>query len=69
MTGEWGEDPSKWVIQKSSASQGWSVFPPHDGEAWTHPTFDEARQVVISFMTLADVLHLKAKALDQGGDL
>lgn len=36
---EWGEDPSKWVVQRSAFSPGWVVFPPHDGEASIVPAF------------------------------
>ena len=45
MTG-WGEDPNKWVIQKSGTGSGWSVFPPNDGEAWIHPSFEAAVDAV-----------------------
>ena len=36
---EWGEDPDKWVIQKSAFGGGWLVLPPHDGEPSIVPNF------------------------------
>lgn len=36
---DWGEDPSKWVVQKSHFGGGWYVAPPNDGEGWIVPEF------------------------------
>jgi hypothetical protein len=36
---DWGEDDSKWVVQKSAFGSGWVIFPPHDGEPSIVPRF------------------------------
>lgn len=45
---EWGEDPDKWVIQKSSFGAGWCVFPPRNGEAWSMPSFESAVAAMVA---------------------
>jgi hypothetical protein len=39
---EWGEDPNKWVIQKSAFSDGWMVYAPHDSGGALHASFNDA---------------------------
>lgn len=41
---QWGDDPHKWLIKKSSSRLGWCLFPPGYNDMIWVTTFDDARE-------------------------
>ncbi len=55
---QWGMDPNKWVIKKSSFGLGWCIFPPNDNDVVLATTFDDALEIFRSLLRMGNILNI-----------